>query len=46
MSQGSAEKLIAQGFVPVCSVRGRDEVQLLRIQSVAEPLAPLAGRWT
>jgi hypothetical protein len=31
--------------MPLCSVRGRDEVQLLRIQSIADPPAPLAGRW-
>lgn len=45
MSHAAAESLLAQGFVPVCSVRGRDAVQLLRIQSMADPLAPLAGRW-
>jgi len=45
MSHSAAETLLAQGFVPVCSVRGRDAVQLLRIQSMAEPLAALAGRW-
>jgi type VI secretion system protein ImpC len=45
MGAREAEAWLAQGITPLCSVRGRDEVQLLRIQSIADPLAPLAGRW-
>lgn len=45
LPQDTAEALLGQGLMPACSVRGRDAVQLLRMQSIAEPAAPLAGRW-
>lgn len=42
--ESTAEKLLGQGFIPVCSVRGRGSVKLLRVQSV-RPTASLAGCW-
>jgi hypothetical protein len=32
--------------MPLVSIKGTDRVRVLRFQSVASPLAPLAGRWT
>jgi type VI secretion system protein ImpC len=37
--------LIDKGLMPVVSVKGRDAVRLPRFQSIASPLAPLAGPW-
>jgi type VI secretion system protein ImpC len=37
--------LINEGLMPLLSVKGRDAVRLPRFQSIAEPAAPLAGRW-
>lgn len=45
MGEQTAQAWLSLGMMPVVSVRGRDEVRLLRIQSIAEPPASLAGRW-
>jgi len=33
------------GFSPLLSIKGRDAARLATIQSIANPLTPLAGRW-
>lgn len=33
------------GFSPLLSIKGRDAARLATIQSIADPLTPLAGRW-
>jgi type VI secretion system protein ImpC len=45
MGIAEAEALVTRGFIPLCAVRGRDAVRLLRVQSIATPPAPLAARW-
>ncbi len=45
MTDGLAEALMAEGIMPLASVRNEDAAVLVRFQSIAEPLARLAGRW-
>jgi len=46
LTEEAAALLLERGFMPLVSIKGTDRVRILRFQSVAEPLAPLAGRWT
>jgi type VI secretion system protein ImpC len=46
LTQGSAEILLDLGLMPLLSMKGSDRVRLARFQSIAEPHAPLSGRWT
>ncbi|HUK17649.1 MAG TPA: type VI secretion system contractile sheath large subunit [Bryobacteraceae bacterium] len=46
LTEESAALLLERGFMPLVSIKGSDRVRLLRFQSAADPLAPLAGRWT
>ena len=46
LTEEAAALLLERGFMPLVSIKGTDQVRVLRFQSVAEPLAPLAGRWT
>lgn len=45
LTERAMQRLIDRGLMPLLSVKGRDAVHLARFQSIAEPLAPLAGRW-
>ncbi|HEY1207391.1 MAG: type VI secretion system contractile sheath large subunit [Bryobacteraceae bacterium] len=45
MTEEGAEALLENGVMPLASIRDRDAVRLIRFQSIADPLAPLAGRW-
>jgi type VI secretion system protein ImpC len=45
MTEDGAEALLENGVMPLASIRDRDTIRLIRFQSIAEPLAPLAGRW-
>jgi predicted component of type VI protein secretion system len=45
LTERAMEVLIGKGLMPVLSIRGQDAVQVPRFQSVADPAAPLAGRW-
>ena len=45
LTEEAAEVLLEQGFMPLVSIKGTDRVRLVRFQAIAEPLAPLAGRW-
>ncbi len=45
MGEQTAQAWLSQGLMPMISVRGRDEIRLLRIQSIGDPPAFLAGRW-
>lgn len=40
------DNLMDRGFMPLASLKGQDRIRLLRLQSVAAPLAALAGRWS
>ncbi|HYT92251.1 MAG TPA: type VI secretion system contractile sheath large subunit [Gemmataceae bacterium] len=45
LSERAYERILDAGVMPLLSVQGSDRVHLARFQSLAEPLAPLAGRW-
>jgi type VI secretion system protein ImpC len=45
LTERAMEILIGKGLVPLLSIKGRDAVRIARFQSIAEPSAPLAGRW-
>jgi type VI secretion system protein ImpC len=46
MAERTAEKLMSRGLMPVASMKHRDAVRLIRLQSIARPAAPLAARWS
>lgn len=46
LSVSTAEALAAGGIMPLVSIRGTDTVRVLLFESVADPPAPLAGRWS
>jgi type VI secretion system protein ImpC len=46
MTEDDAESLMDQGYMPLASIKGQDTVRLLRFQSITQPPAPLAGRWS
>lgn len=46
LSERATERILDLGLMPLASVKEQDAARLVRLQSVAEPPAPLAGRWT
>jgi type VI secretion system protein ImpC len=46
MTTHTADRIMESGFMPLASMKGQDEVRLVRFQSIAHPLKALAGRWT
>jgi type VI secretion system protein ImpC len=46
LTDEAAGLLLNRGFIPLVSAKGSDEVRIPIFQSVADPSAPLAGRWT
>ena len=45
LTDEAAEKLLDAGFIPLSSMKNGDTVRVVRFQSVADPPAPLGGRW-
>ncbi len=45
LTDSEIEYLQEQGLMALASIKNRDAVFLMRFQSIAEPLAALAGRW-
>jgi type VI secretion system protein ImpC len=45
MTTDTADRIMESGFMPLASMKGQDEVRLVRFQSIAQPLKALAGRW-
>jgi type VI secretion system protein ImpC len=45
LPERSAEAILQLGLMPIVSFRNRDMARLLRFQSIASPLKPLAGPW-
>lgn len=45
LPERSAEAILERGIMPIVSFRNRDMARLLRFQSIAQPLAALAGPW-
>jgi type VI secretion system protein ImpC len=46
LSERDAEFLLENGLMPLASMKNRDSILLPRLQSIADPIAQLAGRWT
>jgi type VI secretion system protein ImpC len=44
--EDAAESILDDGLMLLLSIKGSDSVRLLRFESIAEPTAPLAGRWS
>jgi type VI secretion system protein ImpC len=45
LTEKDAEFLLDRGFMPLASLKNQDAVLLVRFQSIADPPAPLGGRW-
>lgn len=45
LTEEAAAHVLDNGPMPLVSLKGRDAAQLVRFQSIAEPLRSLAGRW-
>src|SRR5207245_2639689 len=45
LGERAVERIMDRGLMPLISMRDSDRIRLLRFQSVAEPMAALAGRW-
>lgn len=46
MTQTAAEDIMEKGIMVLASLKDQPAVRLLRFQSIADPLASLAGRWS
>jgi type VI secretion system protein ImpC len=45
LTDTAAEFILGNGFMPLASMKDQDSVLLVRLQSIADPPAPLSGRW-
>lgn len=45
LSVRAAEALLERGFMPLAALKESDRVRLVRLQSTADPVAGLLGRW-
>ncbi len=45
LTERAAQRLLDRGLMPLASVKDTDRARLVRFQSVASPIAALAGRW-
>ena len=45
MTVNTADRIMENGLMPLASIKGKDEVRLVRFQSIARPVRALAGRW-
>jgi len=45
LTESEAETLLESGLMPLASIKGQDAVLLVQFCSLADPPAPLAGRW-
>ena len=45
LTEDAAERMLEEGLMPLVSFKDRDMVRLVRFQSIADPLRPLAGPW-
>ena len=46
LSERAIDLLLKEGLMPFASYRDRNACRLTRFQSISEPAAPLAGRWS
>ncbi len=45
LTEFAGDRILDLGIMPLMSFKDQDTVRLMRFQSIADPLAPLAGRW-
>jgi type VI secretion system protein ImpC len=45
LTEGECDQLLREGFMPLYASRDRDVLKVVSFQSIAEPQAPLSGRW-
>jgi type VI secretion system protein ImpC len=45
MTVDTAGQIMESGLMPLASIKGQDQVRLVRFQSIAQPLRALAGPW-
>jgi type VI secretion system protein ImpC len=45
LTESTADRMLETGVMALASIRDRDVARVVRFQSIAAPLAPLAGRW-
>ena len=45
-TEQTVETLLERGLMPLISFKDQDQIRLVRFQSLAAPLHPLAGRWS
>jgi type VI secretion system protein ImpC len=45
LTENEADFLMANGLMPLASIKGRDAILLVRLQSISDPPAALSGRW-
>jgi type VI secretion system protein ImpC len=45
MTDRAAARLVAQGLTPLATLKDQGALRLVRVQSMAQPTAPLAGGW-
>jgi type VI secretion system protein ImpC len=45
LTERAAEIILDKGLMPLLCFRNQDKIRLARFQSIADPLASLAGRW-
>ena len=45
LTERDIDWILDQGYMALASIRGRGAVRLIRLQSIAKPLAPLSGPW-
>jgi type VI secretion system protein ImpC len=45
MGERLAARFLTRGIMPLASIKGRDAVRLIRLQSVGAPVSGLRARW-
>jgi hypothetical protein len=45
MTERLATDIMAQGVMPLASIKHSDAIQLVRFQCIGDPPRPLAGPW-
>jgi type VI secretion system ImpC/EvpB family protein/type VI secretion system ImpB/VipA family protein len=45
LTERAASRILDRGIMPLATLKDQDRIRLIRLQSVARPLAPLAARW-
>jgi type VI secretion system protein ImpC len=46
LSERAMEWMLERGIMPLLSMKGGDAVRLGRFETIADPIASLAGRWS